>query len=49
MIVSTALAPADTGTKVTILCENVPQGIRPEDNEAGCRSTLEKLAAFLHG
>jgi hypothetical protein len=32
-----------------MLCENIPPGIRPEDNEAGGRSTLEQLAAFLHG
>jgi uncharacterized protein YndB with AHSA1/START domain len=49
MIVSTTLAPAGSGTKVTILCENIPRGIRHEDNEAGCRSTLEKLASFLDG
>lgn len=49
MIVSTTLAPAGSGTKVTILCENIPRGIRPEDNEAGCHSTLEKLACFLDG
>jgi len=49
MIMSTTLAPAGSGTKVTILCENLPRGIRPEDNEAGCRSTLEKLASFLDG
>jgi uncharacterized protein YndB with AHSA1/START domain len=47
MIVRTTLAPAGGGTEVTIRCENIPVGIRPEDNEAGCRSTLEKLAAFL--
>jgi len=40
---------ARSGTEVTILCENIPPGIRPADNEAGCRSTLEKLAAFLDG
>jgi uncharacterized protein YndB with AHSA1/START domain len=49
MIVSTTLAPAGSGTKITMLCENIPPGIRPEDNEAGGRSTLEKLAAFLGG
>jgi uncharacterized protein YndB with AHSA1/START domain len=49
MIVSTTLTPAGRGTKVTILCENIPAGIRAEDNEKGCRSTLEKLAAFLQG
>jgi len=35
------------GTEVTVLCENIPEGIRPEDNEEGSRSSLEKLAAFL--
>jgi uncharacterized protein YndB with AHSA1/START domain len=49
MIVCTTLTPAGSGTAVTIVCENIPRGIRPEDNEAGCRSTLEKLAAFLGG
>ena len=49
MIVSTTLAPAGSGTEVTIVCENIPRGIRPEDNEVGCRSTLEKLASFLDG
>jgi uncharacterized protein YndB with AHSA1/START domain len=49
MMVSTTLEAAGSGTKVTMLCENIPAGVRPEDNEAGCSSTLEKLAAFLHG
>jgi hypothetical protein len=26
---------------------NVPTGIRPEDNEAGSRSSLQKLAALV--
>ena len=38
---------ADGGTEVTVRCENIPSGVRPEDNEEGSRSTLEKLAAFL--
>lgn len=49
MIVSTTLALAGSGTKVTILCENLPRGIKPEDNEAGSRLSLEKLASFLGG
>jgi uncharacterized protein YndB with AHSA1/START domain len=47
MIVSWTLRPAGSGTEVIVRCENIPRGIRPEDNEAGSRSTLEKLAAFL--
>ena len=49
MTVSTTLAPEGRGTKVTIICENIPRGTRPEDNEAGCRSSLEKLASFVGG
>ncbi|WP_186417623.1 SRPBCC family protein [Bosea sp. CS1GBMeth4] len=35
------------GTEVTILCENVPAGIRKEDHDAGLRATLENLASFV--
>lgn len=49
MTVNTTLAPEGGSTKVTILCENIPRGIRPEDNEAGSRATLKKLASFLSG
>jgi uncharacterized protein YndB with AHSA1/START domain len=49
MFVRTLLVPAGSGTEVTITCENIPRGVRLEDNEAGCRSTLDKLAAFLEG
>jgi uncharacterized protein YndB with AHSA1/START domain len=47
MRISWLLAPAPEGTKVTILCEDVPPGIRPEDHETGFRSTLDNLAAFV--
>jgi uncharacterized protein YndB with AHSA1/START domain len=47
MLVTWRLEPAGSRTQVTVLCENIPRGIRPEDNEAGCRSTLENLAAYL--
>ena len=36
----------DGGTEVTILFEHLPSGIRPEDNDAGTRSSLEKLARY---
>lgn len=32
------------GTEVTLLFENLPPGLRPEDNEAGSQSSLEQLA-----
>jgi hypothetical protein len=41
------LAEVDGGTEVTLLYENVPKGIRPEDNEAGSRQSLQKLAALV--
>jgi hypothetical protein len=39
----TALAE---GTDVTIVCEDVPEGIRQEDHEEGLDDTLENLAVF---
>ena len=49
MTVSTTLASADGGTDVTMVCDNIPSGIRLEDNEEGCRLTLDNLAAFVGG
>lgn len=49
MTVRTTLEPVDAGTRVTITCENIPPGIKPEDNEEGSRASLEKLASFLGG
>lgn len=43
------LDPEGNGTLVTILAEDVPRGIRPEDHEAGMNSTLDNLVAFLGG
>jgi Activator of Hsp90 ATPase homolog 1-like protein len=37
----------DGGTEVTILFQNIPSGIRPEDNDAGTRSSLEKLDRYV--
>jgi len=37
----------DSGTEVTILFEQIPPGIQPEDNDAGTRSSLEKLARYV--
>lgn len=37
------------GTNVTIVFENIPPGIRPEDSDAGTRSSLEKLADYVAG
>jgi uncharacterized protein YndB with AHSA1/START domain len=46
MTVTTILEAVAGGTKVTILCENVPPGIQPGDHQAGITSTLNNLAAF---
>jgi glutamate racemase len=46
MILEATFEPVDGGTEVTILCKHIPPGIRPEDNEAGCRSSLEQLARY---
>lgn len=46
MTVEWTLADVPEGTEVTVLCENAPEGIQPNDHEAGFRSTLENLAAF---
>jgi uncharacterized protein YndB with AHSA1/START domain len=47
MKMTTLLAVADGGTEVTMLCQDLPPGIRPEDNEEGTRQALRKLAALL--
>jgi uncharacterized protein YndB with AHSA1/START domain len=46
MTITWKLNAVPGGTEVTILCENVPDGIRQEDHDAGLRSTLDNLAAF---
>ncbi|MDQ2713659.1 MAG: SRPBCC family protein [Chloroflexota bacterium] len=47
MIMEVTFEAEDDGTTVSILFKNIPPGIRPEDNEAGTRSTLEKLAHYV--
>lgn len=47
MIMEVVLTPIETGTRVTITFRNIPSGIRPEDNEAGTNSSLEKLARYV--
>jgi uncharacterized protein YndB with AHSA1/START domain len=47
MQVITLIAPAEGGAEVTLRCENVPAGITAEDHQAGIRSTLANLAAYV--
>jgi uncharacterized protein YndB with AHSA1/START domain len=47
MKITWSLADAEGGTEVTVFFEDIPEGIRLEDNETGSRETLRKLAAFV--
>ncbi len=47
MTITVTFEESDGGTEVTIVFERIPPGIRPEDNEAGTRSALEKLARYV--
>jgi uncharacterized protein YndB with AHSA1/START domain len=47
MTMVVTLEERGSGTEVTILFENIPPGIRPEDNDTGTRSSLEKLARYV--
>jgi uncharacterized protein YndB with AHSA1/START domain len=49
MIMEVTLEPRDKGTWVHIQFTDIPPGIRPEDNEAGTRSSLDKLAHLVEG
>jgi uncharacterized protein YndB with AHSA1/START domain len=49
MTITTTLEQAGSGTRITMRCDNIPPGISLADNEAGCRASLDKLAAFLAG
>jgi len=44
-----SFSPVPGGTEVRVVCENVPEGIRPEDHEVGLQSTLANLAGFVEG
>jgi uncharacterized protein YndB with AHSA1/START domain len=47
MTMVVTLEERDGGTEVTISFEHIPPGVRPEDNDAGSRSSLEKLARYV--
>lgn len=46
MVVTTFLMPSSGGTVVTIVCDNVPDGISQADHELGIASTLANLATY---
>jgi uncharacterized protein YndB with AHSA1/START domain len=41
--------PQESGTKATIVAENVPPGIRKEDHDEGLRQSLANLARYVEG
>jgi uncharacterized protein YndB with AHSA1/START domain len=47
MTATWSVSAADTGTRVEIVAENVPDGISAEDHAAGLTSSLENLARFV--
>ena len=47
MTMITTLADTPDGTEIAMVCENIPKGIRIEDNVMGCRSSLQNLATLL--
>ena len=47
MTITVSLEPAEGGTRVTFLSENLPPGLKPADNKEGSRLSLEKLARWL--
>ncbi len=47
MTMEVMLEPEADGTNVSIVFKNIPAGVRPEDNELGTQSSLEKLARFV--
>jgi uncharacterized protein YndB with AHSA1/START domain len=46
MTMTWTLTAVHGGTEVSVRAENVPEGIQPEDHQAGLRSTLENLAVL---
>jgi uncharacterized protein YndB with AHSA1/START domain len=44
MTITATFEEVSGGTEVTLVCRNLPPGLRVEDNEAGSRLSLEQLA-----
>jgi uncharacterized protein YndB with AHSA1/START domain len=49
MTITTTLTDAGGGTDLDAVHEGLPPGVRAEDNEAGWRSSLKRLAALVEG
>ncbi|MEP9377476.1 SRPBCC domain-containing protein [Aquabacter sp. CN5-332] len=44
MTMTATFEPVPGGTRVSLLFENLPPGVRPQDNEVGSRLSLDQLA-----
>lgn len=49
MRVTWTFTPEKGATRVSVRCEDVPAGISGEDHDAGLRSSLQNLAAYVEG
>ena len=47
MTITISLVDTNGGTEIVAVHERLPPGLSPADNEAGWRSSLAKLAAFV--
>jgi uncharacterized protein YndB with AHSA1/START domain len=47
MTITISLADVDGGTEILAVHDGLPPGLSPGDNEAGWRSSLDKLAALV--
>jgi uncharacterized protein YndB with AHSA1/START domain len=47
MTITITLVDADGGTDILAVHDGLPPGVAPQDNEAGWRSSLAKLAALV--
>ena len=47
MTIIITLDPADDGTRVSLVSKDLPPGLKPADNAAGSRQSLEKLAGWF--
>ena len=49
MTLTITLQPAEGGTRVALVSQNLPVGLKPADNAEGSRQSLEKLARRFGG
>jgi uncharacterized protein YndB with AHSA1/START domain len=49
MTLEVIIEPVPDGTAVTLLFADLPPGLRPADNDAGTRLSLEQLARWVEG